>query len=150
MPTATAITALSQALGIDTAEISTKTPRWMTLMQQGVIVKITIRRWRAKTKLTHKDLGIPPDAQDQIGNLLNLGAKHLLPTDLLRSLEANESAGRKALERAGYQTFWGTFVAVTNYDTWRAVNDEHNAAHDPMAAKVEATYGLWKEHIGSH
>lgn len=110
---------------LDVNNLKTTNPRWLTLMREGVIVKLHVRRWRAKSRLDLTDLGLPSEADDLIGNLLNLGDKRLLPKDLAAKLEAIESAGRKALERNGYSTFWGTFVPASNFEAWKAENDIH-------------------------
>ena len=114
---------LARILNVD--GIKTGNPKWLALMREGVVVKLHVRRWRAKSRLDLTDLGLPSETDDLIGDLLNLGDKRLLPKDLGSRLEAIESAGRKALERNGYSTFWGTFVPATNFEAWKAENDTH-------------------------
>jgi hypothetical protein len=112
---------LARILNVD--GIKTGNPKWLALMREGVVVKIHVRRWRAKSRLDLTDLGLPSESDDLIGDLLNLGDKRLLPKDLASRLEAIESAGRKALDRNGFATFWGTFVPANNFDTWKTEND---------------------------
>ena len=114
---------LARILNVD--GIKTGNPKWLALMREGVVVKLHVRRWRAKSRLDLNDLGLPSEADDLIGDLLNLGDKRLLPKALASRLEAIESAGRKALERNGYSTFWGTFVPASNFDAWKTENDTH-------------------------
>jgi len=87
-----------------TDSIKTGNPKWLALMREGIIVKLHVRRWRAKSRLNLTDLGLPSETDDTIGDLLNLGDKRLLPKDLGSRLEAIESAGRKCLERHGFAT----------------------------------------------
>ena len=124
---------LARILGVD--DIKTTNPKWLSLMREGIVVKLHVRRWRAKSRLDLGDLGLPSDADDHIGDLLDLGAKRLLPHDLGAKLEAIESAGRKCLERQGYTTFWGTFVPASNFEAWKAENDTHKDRY--LAARDE-------------
>ena len=142
MPESTALdrarTELARILNVD--GIKTSNPRWLSLMREGVVVKLHVRRWRAKHRLSADDLGLPRASDDLIGDLLELGDKRLLPVDLARKLEAIESAGRKALERSGYTTFWGTFVPATNFTDWQAENDAHKARYFAARDEIAERY----------
>jgi len=140
---------LARILNVD--GIKTSNPRWLSLMREGVVVKLHVRRWRAKHRLSADALGLPRESDDLIGDLLELGDKRLLPVDLARKLEAIESAGRKALERSGYTTFWGTFVPATHFTDWQAENNAHKARYfaardgiaeryDEIVAELAAAY----------
>ena len=109
-------------------------------MREGVVVKLHVRRWRAKSRLDLTDLGLPSEADDLIGDLLNLGDKRLLPKDLASRLEAIESAGRKALERNGYSTFWGTFIPASNFDAWKTENDTHKQRYLDARNELRDSY----------
>ena len=74
---------LARILNVD--GIKTGNPKWLALMREGVVVKLHVRRWRAKSRLDLNDLGLPSEADDLIGDLLNLGDKRLLPKDLASS-----------------------------------------------------------------
>src|SRR5512139_645960 len=129
---------LARILGA--ANIRTEAPRWLSLMREGVVVKLHVRRWRAKCRLDADDLGLPKEADDLIGDLLELGDKRLLPLDLARQLEAIESAGRKALERNGYATYWGVFVPATNFAQWQAENETHKRRYFEAREQIVAEY----------
>ena len=114
-------------------------------MREGVIVRLHVRRWRAKAKLDFADLGLPVAADDArtFADLLHLGEKRLLPGDTVKELEAIESAGRKCLERHAFTTFWGPLVAVTDYEQWENENAFHRNryldARDRLIRDYEAT-----------
>ena len=129
---------LARILNVD--GIKTGNPKWLALMREGVVVKLHVRRWRAKSRLDLTDLGLPSETDDLIGDLLNLGDKRLLPKDLGSRLEAIESAGRKALERNGYSTFWGTFVPATNFEAWKAENDTHKQRYLDARNELRDSY----------
>ena len=120
--------------------IKTGNPKWLALMREGVVVKLHVRRWRAKSRLDLTDLGLPTEADDLIGDLLNLGDKRLLPKDLASRLEAIESAGRKALERNGYSTFWGTFIPASNFEAWKTENDTHKQRYLDARNELRDSY----------
>ena len=82
----------------------------------------------------------PKEADDLIGDLLELGDKRLLPLDLARQLEAIESAGRKALERNGYATYWGVFVPATNFAEWQAENETHKRRYFEAREQIVSEY----------
>ena len=129
---------LARILNVD--GIKTGNPKWLALMREGVVVKLHVRRWRAKSRLDMADLGLPSETDDLIGDLLNLGDKRLLPKDLASRLEAIESAGRKALERNGYSTFWGTFIPASNFDAWKAENDAHKRRYLDARNELRDSY----------
>ena len=129
---------LARILNVD--GIKTGNPKWLALMREGVVVKLHVRRWRAKSRLDMADLGLPSEADDLIGDLLNLGDKRLLPKDLAARLEAIESAGRKALERNGFATFWGTFIPASNFDAWKTENDTHKQRYLDARNELRDSY----------
>lgn len=129
---------LARILGA--ANIRTEAPRWLSLMREGVVIKLHVRRWRAKCRLDADDLGLPKEDDDLIGDLLELGDKRLLPLDLAKQLEAIESAGRKALERNGYATYWGVFVPATNFAQWQAENETHKRRYFEAREQIVSEY----------
>ena len=98
---------------------------WKTLMREGVIVKLTLRRWRAKTKLELSDLGInveDPEVKAAYRQIMDLGNKLLLPSNTIRELENIDSSARKLLERYSYKTAFGRFVPYTAFERWSVQN----------------------------
>lgn len=143
---------LARILGEDVDRIETTNPRWLTMMQEGVIVKLHIRRWRARAKLSLSDLGLTladtdADEKKAFAELLQLGEKRLLPLELLRQLESCESAGRKALETAGYSTYYGTFIPASNYANWRTENDALAERYLEIGRKIVASFDQWREDL---
>lgn len=119
---------LARALGVEERIIRVLQPQWTKLMKEGVIVKLHIGRWRARTKLTFDDLGIA-DEEEETLKLLNLGQKYLLPVEILRKAEAIESAARRCLEKHAFKTYWGLFVPVTAFEAWKEENEAHKARY---------------------
>ena len=117
--------ALAQALGEDPEAITATNPRWLELMREGVLVRLHIGRWRARTTLRWRDLGVVPgqgEEEQVLHELLELGHKYLLPRDDVRALDSADSSARKWLERNAFRTYWGFFVPVTAYAEWKAGN----------------------------
>lgn len=133
---------LAEALGEDPEAIQAANPRWLTLMQEGVLVSVHIGRWRAKTSLTWGDLGIRLEqkANRELSQIINLGYKKLLPAYILKELDAIDSAARKWLERKAYRTYWGYFVPVTAYEEWKEKNEEYRARYFEMRDQLLRDY----------
>ncbi len=113
---------LSEALGVDPEEIKPTNPRWLQLLQEGVIVRLHIGRWRAKTSLHWQDLGLRPTSKEEreaLAELIEPGFKRLLPKEVMKRLDAIEAKGRAALEKHAFKTYWGFFVPVTAWAEWR-------------------------------
>lgn len=47
-------------IGEDKDEVAAIDPQWLRMMQEGVVVELHIKRWRATARLTWDDLGLPP------------------------------------------------------------------------------------------
>jgi hypothetical protein len=129
---------LARILNVD--NIKTGNARWLALMKEGVVVKLHIRRWRAKSALDMADLGLPKEADDLVGDLLNLGDKRLLPAELAKRLEAKESAGRKCLERAAFATYYGPFLPASAFASWLDEDKEHERAYLALRDEIAADY----------
>ena len=104
--------AIAEALGEAPDSIQATTPRWLSLMQEGVIVRLHIGRWRAKAGLTWTDLGLELDQEtgSDLKEIISLGYKRLLPKDIIRELDSIDSKARKWLDAKAYRTHWGFFL----------------------------------------
>ena len=148
--------ALAQALGEDPDAITATNPRWLHLMREGVLVRLHIGRWRARTSLSWRDLGLNPgqgEEEQVLNELLELGHKLLLPRADVRALDSLDSSARKWLEKNAFRTYWGFFVPVTAYVAWKAKNvefcrhylevrDRLATHYDETVARVLAKYHL--------
>lgn len=117
----------ARILGENPSDIRTDNPRWVDMLQEGVIVKITLRRWRGRTRLDlDGDLGIPINGEGELyRDLLDIGNKLLLPRRIQKELDSINSAARQNLERFGYKTHWGMFIPATRTQAWKAKNGEY-------------------------
>jgi len=97
------------------------------LMQKGLIIQLSIKRWRATAKLTPDDLGIKfidNDSFDFSKRYLNLGRQLLLPPEVLKDFVNLEQNGRALLRNMSFETPWGCFVPDTALDEWERQNNE--------------------------
>ncbi len=131
------------------ATVNAQTPAWLTLMKAGVIVRLHIRRWRATARINLQDLGLPTprDAGEQrvYDELMTLGAKRLLPPNILRELDSIESGARKGLSARAYKTYWGEFVPLGAYAEWKATNAEYERRYFAMRDRIKRD---WKPILG--
>jgi hypothetical protein len=99
----------------------------LALMEQGVIVKLTISRWRATSKLKYEELGIAfsdSEHQEFMSKYIELGHEKLLPPSVEKEIQSVEARARRCLGAYSYQTVWGRFVPYSAFSEWRRESDE--------------------------
>lgn len=110
---------LAGILGEDAQNTEIVEPKWLKLMERAIVIELHISRWRARSKLTYDDLGLPmpEDKKEEkiLNDLLSLGRKNLLPLRLIRRLDAIDSSARKALTINSTETYWGNLVSPKAY-----------------------------------
>jgi hypothetical protein len=97
----------------------------LALMSNGVIVKLSVSRWRANAKLTPETLGLRfsnEDGFDFSRKYLELGRQKLLPPEVLNEIETLERRARETLAAYSFDTVWGKFVPYTAFDRWEKEN----------------------------
>jgi len=115
---------------IDGQEVEVKEWRddWaLALMEQGVIVKLSVCRWRATSRLKFSELGISfsnLEHQEFMMKYINLGHEKLFPPDVLKDLSTIETRARRCLAAFSFQTIWGRFVPYSAFSEWRQENEE--------------------------
>jgi hypothetical protein len=129
---------LSEALGadIDLADLQRK-------MQDGFIVELTIKRWRARKKLSLYELGIvAPDeaAEKAYDELCNLGTNALLPIQVIKDLETIERLARQSLKNHSFTTPFGKFVPWSSYSAWKRENEEYKRRFFAKRDEIVANY----------
>lgn len=120
---------MEQEITVDGNKISVNHFRddWvLALMSQGVIVKLSINRWRAFSKITPELLGLrfhDDDGFDFTKKYLDLGRQKLLPVEVLSEIESVENKARMNLEYYSFDTVWGKFIPFTAFNEWEASNN---------------------------
>jgi len=97
------------------------------LMQRGLIVRLSMKRWRATAKLTADDLGIKfrgDDSEAFRRRYLCLGLQLLLPPEILGEFITLETRGRTLLKSMSFETPWGRFIPETALGEWERQNKE--------------------------
>lgn len=98
----------------------------LALMQRGVIVKLTVARWRATIRLTPEMLGLKfvDESSYQFANkYLALGYQKLLPPAVISQFDSLEREARVNLINYSFETVWGRFVPITAFDEWERENE---------------------------
>ncbi|MDD5510799.1 MAG: hypothetical protein PHI12_08315 [Dehalococcoidales bacterium] len=138
---------IARILGEDNVGVGN--PKWLTMMEQGVIVELHIRRWRGRARLDLSDLGLPKNIEDDTyAHLMRLGDKKLLPAkeingrkvsyvDLLDNLD---SSTRDWLDRNSFETHWGRFVPFTKYEEWKKGNKEFERKYYELRDEIYSKY----------
>jgi hypothetical protein len=136
---------IAQLLGQD---VNLVEPRWLSLMRQGVVVELHIRRWRAKSRLTLSDLGLPDTDNAEFSDLLQLGDKFLLPTKYIKAADSIEAVARQWLETCSSETFWGRFMSCTVYTEWKERQEEYRARYFALRDEIDRDYDqIVKAHL---
>ena len=113
---------------------------WTPYTTEGVLVKITLRRFRGEQKATLADLGIQTETKEQrdaIERILELPRRYLLPAEILKGGDTLEAKIRYNLTTHAFKTAWGFFVHVSRYAQWRESHlklAEEYAAYGQMIA----------------
>src|SRR6266487_3068739 len=116
---------------------------WRKRMKEGFLVELSIKRWRARKKLTLTELGITPPtdaARAAYEQLLTLGSKLLLPQQTLKDLETIERLARAHLREHTFKTPFGTFLPYTSYGLWKSGNEEFKARFFARRDEIVAAY----------
>ena len=99
----------------------------LALMTRGLIIKLTVSRWRAQVKLDFNKLGlkfVDQNSMDFMSKYVNLGTHKLLPPEELTYMETIERKARNNLRNYSFDTLWGRFVPMTAFDEWKTNNDK--------------------------
>jgi len=127
---------LAQLLGQDVKLVE---PKWLSLMRQGVIVELHVRRWRAKSRLTLDDLGLPATDAADYSDLMKLGEKSLLPSKYIKKADNIESQARQLLDSCSYETFWGRFMPCTSMSNGKQRSNQSARPTLPCATRLTET-----------
>jgi len=99
----------------------------LALMSQGIIVKLSMGRWRGTAKLTPDMLGlrhVDEEGFEFSKKYLNLGIQKLLPPDVMHNIRVIETMARNVLNNHSFTTVWGKFVPYTAFESWKRDNDK--------------------------
>lgn len=102
-----------------------KTDWALALMSQGVIVKLSVSRWRAEMRLSNEMLGIKSidnETSEFMRRYIQLGKQKLLPPSVLSEISTLEQRSRALLDAHSFKTVWGRFVPFTAFDAWERQN----------------------------
>ena len=135
-------------------ERSFESINWKRLMQDGVLVRLHVRRCRFATQLTLEDMGVRVEddaVRQKLSRWLVLGEKRLLPETYMKALARIESSARYVLKERAFRTELGSFVPSTAYITWKEITqslkdqyfrlrDEILSRHRELVRQVLAEY----------
>jgi len=110
-----------------TIQINTIRDDWaLALMSQGVIVKLSVGRWRGFSKITPELLGLKFCNEEGFAfskKYLDLGRQRLLPIEVAQEIDVVEIRARSNLEIYSFDTVWGRFVPFTAFNEWESSNN---------------------------
>lgn len=98
----------------------------LALMSQGIIVKLSISRWRATAPLRSDELGLKfndNEGVDFMKKYVVLGYEQLLPPQIRSELNIIDFRARNTLKEYSFDTVWGRFVPYSAFDAWERENN---------------------------
>ena len=145
---------------------STGNVDWSVFLQKGVIVSLTIKRYRGVTNIDFSELGIDEDSSDKLktflGEYINLGSKRLLPPKIEGKLKSIEQTARQNLKDRSFDcssfASQGKFVPQAMYKEFKERNDALQVEfldlrdqlvenYDAMIDKVRKDYKILAENL---
>jgi predicted hydrocarbon binding protein len=115
----------------------------LALMSQGIIVKLSIARWRATAALKIEDLGLKFSDQESfhfMQRYVKLGTEKLLPPEILSEIETLETKARENLKTYSFDTVWGHFVPYKAFEKWDEENTKIKNDFMEAAKKIGERY----------
>lgn len=99
----------------------------LALMTKGVIVKLTMSRWRGVISLQPEELGIKfynAESRKTNQQYIDFGKQKLLPPEIDKEISYIESKARNNLKQYSFNTIWGNFVPFTAFNEWESENNK--------------------------
>lgn len=134
----TTLTEIARILGEPVETINDRTEDMVRLTQTGVIVSVTIRRYRGFTKLRNRDMGLSHNYGES--NLIDLGSKRLLPKSIIRRMNSIDVTARAVLRNHGFATMWGQFIPAHMYPEVKRRLAELAADYKRVSESIIANY----------
>ena len=128
------------------ATLKVRDANWVKLMQEGVIINLHIRRWRAETQLKQTDLGINLDKKSA-DLLMRLGSKALMPSEYIQEAKSIDSGARSWLASKTIKTHYGQFCPVTAYQDIREGLGNFTDRYNTLRGKIYNDYDEWVTRI---
>jgi hypothetical protein len=116
---------------------------WRRLIQDGVLVRLHIRRCRFSTRLVLEDIGVRVDddeVREKLSKWLILGEKRLLPVAYMKALARIESSARYALKERSFRTELGAFVPSSAYIPWRDTTEDLKTQYEALRDDIIANH----------
>jgi hypothetical protein len=111
----------------------------LALMTKGVIVKLSMKRWGAKGKLTPEALGLK-FVDEGSYSFFKQYLQKLLPPREMTDIVAIERLARLSLANYSFETVWGRFLPFTAFDEWQKENAEFKTEYYNLAKSIGSRY----------
>jgi len=115
----------------------------LALMEQGVLVRLNICRWRGEAKLEYDELGIifsDQEHTDFMKKYITLGKEKLCPPRVMNRIKNIELRSRNCLKNHSFKTVWGHFVPYHRFLEWKTENDEIKEEFFQLARDIGEEY----------
>lgn len=139
---------------------------WSVFLQEGVIVTLTIKRYRGTTSVDFSELGIDDSSDTKLkaflGEYIQPGVKRLIPPEIEGQLKSIETTARSNLKEKSFDCSAiasnGKFVPKSMYadfkktneeleDRFYAIRDEFADNYDNIVNQVRKDYKVFAEKL---
>jgi len=112
------------------------------MAEQGIILDLCISRKRFEINIEPEDLGITKTEWnlEYLKEYVILGRRRLVPKEYTDKLSALENKARKSLRDNSFQTAWGYFVPLSNYQELRSELDDCKAEYIALNENIIIDY----------
>ena len=127
-------------------------PDW-AIIAQGVLVSLSIARWRGEMQWTMEELSLHVTRSEAftaaITEVIKPGKKLILPKAYASQINNIDTQGRRALKRHSF-TLNGHFIPFTAYDDWKQENEALRRRYMAIAADLSEHYDTWVPALIGH
>ena len=133
----------------DQARLRQWTIRWNKVLQDAVIVDLTITQWQPYASLTADRLasiGVKAETEDAkkaATKVLHAGHIDLMPKSVYKVTQRAANDMRTNLARFAHDVMWGKLVPAQSYEQWR---EAHNSLESKFHAGVQQMCDYLEDH----
>lgn len=140
---------LRKDLDIPVDSLKTVFEDWaIPLFRRGVIVSLSLKRWRGVGKIHDDEIGMDESDQEWLDfskEYFKLGTKNLLPQEVLSRINNVDSKARRNLSSHSIQTAWGRFVPCTAFSEWDDENKKIKKEYFDVSRSIYNKYDTYVE-----
>lgn len=130
-------------------DVQSLTDKWaLSLMQKGVVVKLSIGLWTGQVQLKPETMGVhfsSEKARQAVKKYINFGSQRIIPPEFHNEINALAKRARKCLNSYSFDTLWGRFMPYTAFPEWHEQNETFRKDYEEATRALVARYDEIKD-----